>query len=188
MSKPAARLGDMHTCPLATPGVPPIPHVGGPVLTSAAPQVLIEGQPAACIGDMLLCVGPPDVIVSGAYTVLAGGKPLARVGDQTAHGGTISAGSATVMVGETAPAVAPRSGKSVMLASSDPDRTSWIAIELVDEAGKGIPGQAYRVTLPDGHTVRGTLDNSGRARIEGISTGTCDITFPDLDREMWHPQ
>jgi uncharacterized Zn-binding protein involved in type VI secretion len=70
--QPAARMGDMHTCPMVTPGTPPVPHVGGPVLRGSA-TVLIGGQPAARMGDMATCVGPPDIIVSGCPTVLIGG-------------------------------------------------------------------------------------------------------------------
>jgi uncharacterized Zn-binding protein involved in type VI secretion len=70
--KPAARLGDMHTCPMQTPGTPPIPHVGGPITLGSA-TVLIGGQPAARMGDMATCVGPPDSIVVGCPTVLIGG-------------------------------------------------------------------------------------------------------------------
>ena len=70
--QPAARVGDMHTCPMQTPGVPPIPHVGGPVLPPGGVTVLIAGQPAARMGDMCICVGPPDTIVGGCPTVLIG--------------------------------------------------------------------------------------------------------------------
>ncbi len=70
--QPAARLGDMHACPMATPGTPPIPHVGGPVTMGSA-TVLIGSMPAARVGDMATCVGPPDTIVSGCMTVLIGG-------------------------------------------------------------------------------------------------------------------
>ncbi|MBB6250763.1 PAAR domain-containing protein [Nitrospirillum iridis] len=96
---PAARLTDMHTCPLVTPGVPPIPHVGGPVAGPGAPTVLIGGLPAAKVGDMLVCVGPPDSIVKGSSTVLVEGMPAARMGDSTAHGGSIVLGLPTVMIG-----------------------------------------------------------------------------------------
>ena len=96
---PAARLTDMHVCPMVTPGVPPIPHVGGPVTGPGAPTVLIGGLPAACVGDTCLCVGPPDVIIKGSSTVLIGGRPAARMGDSTAHGGTVVLGMATVMIG-----------------------------------------------------------------------------------------
>jgi uncharacterized Zn-binding protein involved in type VI secretion len=99
MSSPAARIGDMHICPMLTPGLPPIPHVGGPVTGPGCPTVLIGNIPAAVVGDMAVCVGPPDIIVIGSATVLIGGKPSARMGDQTAHGGTIMAGFPTVLIG-----------------------------------------------------------------------------------------
>ena len=93
---PAARISDMHVCPMVT-GV--VPHVGGPILPPATPTVLIGGLPAATVGDMCVCVGPPDSIVVGSATVLIGGKPAARLGDSTAHGGTIILGEFTVMIG-----------------------------------------------------------------------------------------
>lgn len=96
---PAARVGDMHTCPQQTPGTPPVPHVGGPVLPPGAPTVLIGGVPAATMGSQCTCVGPPDVIVKGSATVLIQNKPAARVGDTTAHGGAIVAGCPTVLIG-----------------------------------------------------------------------------------------
>ncbi len=95
----AARLTDLHVCPMVTPALPPIPHVGGPVTGPGAPTVLIGAMPAARVGDMLLCVGPPDVIIKGSATVLIGGSPAARVGDSTAHGGSIVLGDPTVIIG-----------------------------------------------------------------------------------------
>lgn len=68
----AARVGDMHVCPMVTPGTPPIPHVGGPILPPGGVTVLIGGVPAARMGDMCVCVGPPDSIVMGCPTVLIG--------------------------------------------------------------------------------------------------------------------
>jgi uncharacterized Zn-binding protein involved in type VI secretion len=103
MGKPAARVGDMHTCPMVTPGVPPIPHVGGPILPPGKPTVLIGGMPAATMGNMCTCVGPPDSIVLGSTGVLIGGMPAARMGDTCAHGGAIVAGCPTVLIGETSP-------------------------------------------------------------------------------------
>lgn len=97
MSKPAARVGDMHTCPMVNPG--PVPHVGGPILPPGTPTVLIGGMPAATVGNMATCTGPPDTIAMGSTTVLIGGKPAARLGDQTAHGGVIVAGCPTVLIG-----------------------------------------------------------------------------------------
>ncbi|HEY2649470.1 MAG TPA: PAAR domain-containing protein [Puia sp.] len=99
MSSPAARIGDMHICPMVTPGTPPVPHVGGPVAGPGCPTVLIGSMPAAVAGDMAVCTGPPDTIVKGSATVLIGNKPAARMGDQTAHGGTIAAGFPTVLIG-----------------------------------------------------------------------------------------
>jgi uncharacterized Zn-binding protein involved in type VI secretion len=96
---PAARIGDMHVCPMQTPGTPPIPHVGGPIIGPGAPTVLIGKMPAAVVGDMCTCVGPPATIVMGSTKVMIGKKPAARVGDPTAHGGTISGpGMPTVMI------------------------------------------------------------------------------------------
>ena len=96
---PAARLTDFHQCPMVTPAVPPIPHVGGPIVAPGMPTVLIAGLPAARVGDMLVCVGPPDSIVKGSATVMIGGMPAARLGDTTAHGGQIMLGAFTVMIG-----------------------------------------------------------------------------------------
>ncbi|MDR7040126.1 MULTISPECIES: PAAR domain-containing protein [Methylobacterium] len=96
MGQPAARITDMHTCPMVT-GV--VPHVGGPILPPCCPTVLIGSIPAARVGDMALCTGPTDVIVKGSATVLIGGKPAARIGDTTAHGGVIVSGLPTVLIG-----------------------------------------------------------------------------------------
>lgn len=96
MSSPAARVTDMHTCPMFT-GI--VPHVGGPILGPGVPTVLIGGLPAAVMGDSATCAGPPDTIIIGSATVLIGGKPAARIGDSTAHGGVIIGGLPTVLVG-----------------------------------------------------------------------------------------
>ncbi|HUT32674.1 MAG TPA: PAAR domain-containing protein [Planctomycetota bacterium] len=84
---PAARLSDMHTCPMVDPG--PKPHVGGPILPPCEPTVLIGYLPAARVTDMCTCVGPPDAIAMGSATVTIGFLPAARLGDSTAHGGVI---------------------------------------------------------------------------------------------------
>jgi uncharacterized Zn-binding protein involved in type VI secretion len=93
---PAAKISDMHVCPMVTALVP---HVGGPIIGPGCPTVLISGLPAAVMGDMCVCTGPPDSIVMGSATVMFGGKPAARLGDITAHGGSIIAGDPTVMIG-----------------------------------------------------------------------------------------
>jgi uncharacterized Zn-binding protein involved in type VI secretion len=96
MGQPAARATDMHVCPQVTVLVP---HVGGPILPPGCPTVLIGSLPAARVGDMAVCVGPPDTIALGSFTVLIGKMPAARMGDLTAHGGTIVLGLPTVLIG-----------------------------------------------------------------------------------------
>ncbi|MFT5326845.1 MAG: putative Zn-binding protein involved in type VI secretion [Planctomycetaceae bacterium] len=125
---PAARIGDMHMCPMVTPGVPPIPHVGGPV-SLGCPTVLIGGMPAARMGDMCVCVGPPDSIMMGSPTVLIGGMMAARVMDPTMHGGMITLGCPTVLIGVAgAGGAAPAPGMGMGM-------------------GMGIPGMATSASL-----------------------------------------
>ena len=93
----AARVSDMHTCPMVNPGG--APHVGGPIIGPGVATVMIGGMPAAIVGDMVTCSGPPDTILMGSATVMIGGMPAARMGDTTAHGGSIIAGCPTVMIG-----------------------------------------------------------------------------------------
>ena len=92
----AARVGDLHTCPMVTALVP---HVGGPISPPGVPTVLIGGMPAATVGSIAICVGPPDSIIMGSGTVLIGGMPAARMADSTAHGGVIAVGLPTVDIG-----------------------------------------------------------------------------------------
>jgi uncharacterized Zn-binding protein involved in type VI secretion len=105
--KPAARATDMHTCPESDG---PVPHIGGPIITGS-PNVLIGGLPAARVGDPVTCVGPLDTIAMGSTMVLINGMPAARMGDQTAHGGVIVGGMATVLIGMGA------SGPAIILAA-----------------------------------------------------------------------
>ena len=96
MGLPAARLTDMHVCPMVT-GL--VPHVGGPIASPGCPTVLIGGMPAARVGDMLACVGPPDTIALGSFTVLIGGMSAAQLGSLCAHGGTVVVGCPVVLIG-----------------------------------------------------------------------------------------
>jgi len=96
MGSPAARVSDMHVCPLVTGTVP---HVGGPCTGPGVSTVLIGGMPALVVGDMATCTGPPDTVILGSSTVLIGGMPAARMGDSTAHGGSIILGEMTVLIG-----------------------------------------------------------------------------------------
>src|SRR5262245_18107139 len=96
---PAARVSDLHTCPLVSPS--PVPHVGGPILPAGQPTALIGYMPAARQGDMANCTGPPDTIMLGSTSVLIGNMPAARMGDLTSHGGSIIIGCPTVMIGSS---------------------------------------------------------------------------------------
>ncbi len=94
----AARVTDMHICPATTGAVP---HVGGPILPiECSPNILINGLPAAMVGTMAQCIGPPDTIAEGSATVFFNGRPAARMGDMTAHGGRIIIGSPNVFIGD----------------------------------------------------------------------------------------
>ncbi|OED46942.1 hypothetical protein AB832_00720 [Flavobacteriaceae bacterium (ex Bugula neritina AB1)] len=100
MPGPIATIGSMHVCPMCSGTVP---HVGGPVSGPGAPNILINGKPAALMGDMCVCVGPPDVIAQGAPSVFFNGVPVACQGDMTAHGGVISQGEPNVIIGTAVP-------------------------------------------------------------------------------------
>jgi uncharacterized Zn-binding protein involved in type VI secretion len=95
---PAARITDMHVCPMVNPGLPPIPHVGGPII-AGAPTVLTGKMPQARLTDQCVCVGPPDIIAKGSATVLVCKLPAARIGDTCGHGGVVVMGFPTVLIG-----------------------------------------------------------------------------------------
>ncbi len=92
---PAARISDIHTCPMFT-GL--VPHVGGPIITGS-PTVVTGKMPQARVGDMATCVGPPDTIIVGSMTVMVNSMPAARITDKTVHGGVIVSGYPTVIIG-----------------------------------------------------------------------------------------
>ncbi len=119
MGQPAARLTDMHVCPMVT-GL--VPHVGGPIVLTSAFTTLIGGLPAATMTSMATCVGPPDLVtVPCAPTVLIGGLPAARMGDITAHGGTVVLGCFTVLIGTAAGSTGSGSGGGNTTCGGPPD-------------------------------------------------------------------
>jgi uncharacterized Zn-binding protein involved in type VI secretion len=145
---PAARVTDMHTCPMATPGTPPIPHVGGPIIPPCAVNVIIGFQPAARITDMCICVGPPDVIVKGSPTVTILGLNAARIGDTTAHGGVIVTGFPTVIIGEMAVVMAGVAGGGGGSGAGGP---SSEAPELITSSAGIQKAEIQAATLRKGH-------------------------------------
>ena len=204
MGKPAARLTDMHVCPMVN-GI--VPHVGGPVTGPGCPTVLISGMPAAVMGDMCVCTGPPDTIILGSAGVLIGGKPAARMGDMTSHGGTIILGCFTVLIGEAgaggggggaaAPKVdMPKLGAKAAAALANKKALEQAANEdndkaertdqndfnaqftLVDEAENGIADVDYEIETTDGERHTGKTDSSGKtANLSGYTTADCRVSF-----------
>ena len=201
MSKPAARASDMHVCPLVN-GV--VPHVGGPIMPPGTPTVLIGGMPAATVGGMCTCTGPPDSIVLGSFTVLIGGKPAARMGDMTAHGGNIVLGCFTVLIGDAGggggsggggmvnPDISAVAKKNLMnkesltkaaengegIASRTEEEDLKAQFTLVDEAGKPVEGVQYEIETKKGKKYKGKTDSSGKTQnISGVTPGDCRVTF-----------
>lgn len=178
------------------------------------PNVLIGNLPAAVVGDTATCVGPPDAIVKGSTGVMISGRPAARMGDTTAHGGSIALGCPNVLIGETSPGAPPfvivppfpgsvqakssSSGQQGQSEKPEPAKTEpkkgpekekplySAEFELVGEDGKGVALEKFRVTLPDGSVREGVTDLQGRIKIDDIETqGSCKISFPELDQDCW---
>jgi len=187
---PAARLGDIHICPMQTPAVVPIPHVGGPIMGPGVPNVMIEGMPAAVAGDVCLCVGPPSAIMKGSAGVLIAGRAAARVGDPTMHGGNIlPPGAPTVIIGEmgsgnakSVVAQVAEGGRDEASSGSAAQKT-WIEIQMNDRAGFGVANTKFKLETTDGQIIHGVTDGNGLARVEGIEPGNHKITFPDLPQD-----
>lgn len=148
MSKPAARIGDMHICPIVTPGLPPIPHVGGPIMGPGVPTVLIGNMPAAVMGDMCTCVGPPDSLVLGSTGVLIGGKPAVRMGDITMHGGTVVIGCPTVLIGEVSPGMV-MTKQSLTVLEQMPLKSSQVAQQILNMQQAANDGKPFAELCAD---------------------------------------
>jgi uncharacterized Zn-binding protein involved in type VI secretion len=168
---PAARVSDMHVCPMVTVLVP---HVGGPVLPPGSPTVLIGGMPAARMGDMAVCVGPPDAIILGCVTVLIGesgtGSGGGGAGSGAANDARISASTAT-----------PPGPKTT-------DPTHWIRFDFVDKSDTPISGVPYDFTAPDGVESEGSLDSNGRVYWSGATTGQGRVVLKDVSNAKWSQQ
>jgi uncharacterized Zn-binding protein involved in type VI secretion len=155
---PAARISDMHTCPMVNPG--PVPHVGGPDI-SGSPDVIVGYMPQARVGDSLVCVPAVDSIAKGSPTVLVNGRMAARIGDSTVHGGVIVAGCPTVLIGE--------SGQGATLKGAAADGTPFCeecekakkALEKVEEVpppNAPPPGSAEIITLEGKKIIQAIKD------------------------------
>jgi len=155
----AARLGDVHACPMLNPDESP--HVGGPISTGAA-TVMIGFMPAARVSDTAVCVGPPDAIAAGSPTVLVCGMAQARVGDATVHGGVIAVGCPTVLVGDSGAGGfgGANTPSGAAAAQAKESRAAMWRRRVSEETG--IPEKALSVDVaPDGGI--GTLTIDGNA-------------------------
>lgn len=172
----AARVGDMHSCPVCDG---PKPHVGGPIIAPGCLTVLVGGLPAARLGDPATCAGPPDSIAQGEPTVHIGGQPAARVGDMTAHGGTVVQFCATVMIGKTIVDPSPGqskgpNGKKGPTAASTGTSTSRGPYKTQDEAAKAALGEANPVSIQKNREYGGKIykDKDGNYYYTAPSKGS----------------
>lgn len=169
---PAARMGDMHVCPMMTPAVPPIPHVGGPIMLGS-PMVLIGGMPAARMGDMAMCVGPPSTILMGCPTVLIG-----EGGSGSASGG--GAGSAAAAAAAAGAATA-KGGAGESFSKIE----HWVEFQFTDKAGNPVSGLPYKFTDPDGKESMGILRPDGRVARDGMKKGNCKVVLTGVYDAKW---
>jgi uncharacterized Zn-binding protein involved in type VI secretion len=169
---PAARLTDMHTCPFVTPGVPPIPHVGGPISGPGVPTVLIGGMPAACLGDMAVCVGPPSTIIMGCPTVL--------IGPGGGGGGGGGAGSSGAGSAQT-------SAKQALTdnVESKTKEEHWIEFEFKDKAGNLISGLPYKLKDPDSKESKSILKTQGKILRDAVGKGKGEVTLYEVHKAKW---
>lgn len=169
---PAARLTDMHVCPMVTPAVPPIPHVGGPITGPGVPTVLIGGMPAACVGDMAVCVGPPSTILMGCLTVLIGPG-----GGGGGGGGAGSSGAASAMA-------SAKHAKSGSVESTTKEK-HWVEYKLLDKAGNPVSGIDYKLTDTGQKESYGKVKSDGRITRDAIAEGNCDLILKKLFNAKW---
>lgn len=172
---PAARLSDMHVCPMVTPAPVPIPHVGGPIILGSF-GVLIGGMPAARVGDMAMCVGPPDVIALGCFTVLIG---------ETMAGA--AAGPGPIKVGLSSAAAAHLAAATALSDNTEASTKieHWVEFEFVDKAGKPVSGVHYKFTDSGGKESKGVLRPDGRICRDALNAGQCKAQLYGVSNAKW---
>ncbi len=189
---PAARVNDMHVCPMLNPGTPPPPHVGG-VISIGSPTVMINGMMAARVGDMAICQGPPDSIAMGCFTVLIGesssggggaGSPGGGSSGQTgAEAPEAEAGSADSSGGSPlGPAIA-----SAISAAEGQDLATgedhFLDVKFVDQAGNPVKSPSYKLTSPAQKVAKGVL--KGHAKKTGIQPGSYQVDVRSITKIAW---
>jgi len=172
---PAARVGDMHVCPMLNPGTPPPPHVGGPI-SMGSPTVLIGGIPAARMGDMATCAGPPDSIILGCPTVLIG-----EAGAGAGSGGGPVVGAAPASAAAKASALAAMFDN----VEASTKKEHWIEFQFVDKAGLPISGVPYKFTDPENKETRGGLRLDGTIHRDAMKEGNCKVQLYSISNAKW---
>jgi len=163
---PAARMTDMHTCPMIT-GV--VPHVGGPIIKGSA-TVFIGGLMAARMLDPATCVGPPDMVIKGCPTVL--------IGDAAGGGG---GGGGSAGAGAAASAGMAASGEG----GSGEEGPHWIRYHFVDSAGNSLSNIYCNFTAPDSEESVRVLGSSGIIRWSGQEAGQANVIPISLSNAQW---
>lgn len=170
---PAARVGDPHVCPMVTPGTPPIPHVGMPIIPPGSPTVLIGGMPAARMGDMAPCTGPPDSIVMGCPTVMIG-----TAGSGSGSGGGAGGGGAAGAKAGAATAMTDNIEVSTK-------QEHWFEFEFKDKAGNPVSGVPYKLKDPDGKESEGILKPDGKILRDSSGKGKAEVVLLTLQNAKW---
>lgn len=168
---PAARLGDLHVCPMLNPGVPPPPHVGMPI-TLGAPTVLIGGSPAARMGDIAACAGPPDTVLMGCPTVNIGAG-----GGGGGGGGAGSSGAASA----TASAMQAMSGS----VESSTKEKHWVEFKLTDKSGNPVSGIDYKLTDTGQKDSYGKVKTDGKITRDALAEGNSELILKKIFNSKW---
>jgi uncharacterized Zn-binding protein involved in type VI secretion len=176
---PAATMGDMHVCPMVTPGTPPIPHVGGPI-TLGSTGVLIGKKPAARMGDMAVCVGPPSSIVLGCMTVLIGEAGGGGGGGGGGAGGGGGGGGSATSGALISAAIAGQSPQTQQA------QGHFLDVTFVDRANLPIANVGYHLEYPTGEKDHGVLGH--QIKRTGVPQGSYNIKFRGILNAQWSTQ
>ena len=150
MPGPIATIGSMHVCPMCSGTVP---HVGGPVSGPGAPNILINNKSAAIMGDMCVCVGPPDAVVQGEASIFFNGTPVVCIGHMTAHGGAVTVGEANVIASSSVPS------PSVTMPLS---KISFPKITIINKVIATATGNSLNEAIKNQEKIKEELKRHGR--------------------------
>ena len=185
--QPAARLTDMHVCPMQTPAVVPIPHVGGPMITLGSPTVLIGNMPAVRAMDMAICVGPPDPIALGFPMVLIGQGAGGGAGGGGGGGVLAALGAAFSAAMSMSPGEGVGTGGQGAGSQATPtsEDAHWVKFQCVDTAGNPAGGMQCEFTTPDGQETAGTVGADGSIYWSGPDAGQAILKLMSVSNARW---